>query len=85
MVANAGPEDGFFFVPQTNEAAADGFCRGDIRCRPMILEGAPKAAEGTSVLVLERLPAATPLDELDDHAGDDPDRSRPAPDPRARR
>ena len=65
QIADAGPEDAFFYVPQTDEVAAVGFCRGDIRCRPMILQGAPKAAEGTNVLVLDRLPASTPLAELD--------------------
>lgn len=65
-VTSAGPEDEFFFVPHANEAAASGFCHGDIRCQPMILQGAPSAAEGTNVLVLDSLDPTTPLADLDE-------------------
>jgi Fibronectin type III domain len=66
-LGNVSPSQMFFYVarPTAEEAAA--VCdRNNARtCGTFTLQGAPSAAEGTVVVVAGRLPATTPLAELD--------------------
>ncbi len=65
-IAGAPAGTRFFYVQQPNELTAGNFCGQDIRCNPAFIEGAPTAAEGTSVARLDRLPLTARLTEIDE-------------------
>ena len=84
-ITAGSPDDEFFYVAQPDEGAAITFCAGDIRCDPMTLQGAGKAAVGTEVLIVDRLDPNALLDVLDDRLQTLRTGLRPSGDPRPRR
>ena len=67
-LANLPASQVYFYVPQQTLEAATAFCvphTSARTCGTFTLQGAPSAAVGTTVVVLERLPATTTLADLD--------------------
>jgi hypothetical protein len=66
-LANVSPSQSFFFVarPSVDDAAAVCAQNTARTCGTFTLEGAPSAAEGTTVVIVDRLPATTSIQDVD--------------------
>jgi hypothetical protein len=66
-LANIAPNVSLFYVSRPTAEDATAVCTQNPArtCGTFTLQGAASAAEGTTVVVVDRLPATTPLDDLD--------------------
>jgi hypothetical protein len=66
-LANVAPDVQFFYVKRPTVEEAEAVCASnpDRACGTFTLQGAPSASAGTTVVILDRLPATTSIQELD--------------------
>ena len=66
-LANAAASVSFFYVSRATADEAAAVCAQNTArtCGTFTVQGAASAAEGTTVVVVDRLPATTPIDDLD--------------------